>query len=292
MHGCLSKAFLPDETAISQVRLRTANLERLLPFYTETLGLEIVKQAKEEAVLSAVGDSPAILLLSEEPGATPHRPRTIGLYHFALRFPDRAALARVYTRLRSKGYPIEGASDHGVSEALYFSDPDNNGIELYADRPRAQWRWRDGQVAMMTKPLDLEGLLAASSNGHKRVERPQSRIGHIHLHVSDLGAAQRFYHEYVGLAVTQRDYPGALFFAAGGYHHHVGVNTWGGSARPIPGSAGLISFRLNVREREILYCLAHRAPLFGYDVVAASAPEDGELLRVRDPDGNIIEFKS
>jgi catechol 2,3-dioxygenase len=289
----MTRTFLPDETAISQVRLRTANLARLREFYTRVLGLAVVSESRSEAGLSAGENSPPMLFLGEEPDATPRADRTTGLYHFAIRYPDRAALARAFSKLVEARYPVEGASDHDVSEAIYLSDPDHNGVELYADRPRGQWRWQSGQVAMTTKPLDLNGLLAAAHTGPAtNGSRAPADIGHIHLHVASLDVAERFYHEYIGLAVTQRNYPGALFFAAGGYHHHVGVNTWAGPARPAPKSVGLVSCRFAVPVREILYCLAHRAPLLGFQVLEGPPTQGWELLRVRDPDGNIVEFES
>jgi catechol 2,3-dioxygenase len=289
----MTKTFLPDETAISQVRLRTANLARLRDFYTGVLGLKVASESGSEAGFSAGENSPPMLRLTEERDAEPRPARATGLYHVALRYPDRAALARACSRLMETRYPVEGASDHLVSEAIYLSDPDLNGVELYADRPRDQWRWHSGQVAMATNPLDWNGLLAAGQK-EPAANGPAGgpSIGHIHLHVANLEKAERFYHDYVGLAVTQRGYPGALFFAAGGYHHHVGVNTWAGAARPAPRSVGLVSCRFAVPVREILYCLAHRAPLLGYQVVEGPPTQGRGVLGVRDPDGNLIEFES
>ena len=142
-------------------------------------------------------------------------------------------LAQAYQRLVGRGYPVAGASDHGVSEAIYLSDPDGNGVELYADLPRAQWPWRNGEISMVTKALNLDALLAMVADEATIAEPlPQTDIGHIHLHVADLAAAERFYGEFLGFSVTQRTYLGALFFAAGGYHHHIGVNIWAGQAAP------------------------------------------------------------
>jgi catechol 2,3-dioxygenase len=285
--------FLPDETAITQVRLRTANLPRLREFYTRVLGLNVVSESGAEAGLSSDQKSPPMLILGEEPDAMPRANHTTGLYHFAIRYSDRAALAKTVSKLAEARYPIDGASDHDVSEAIYLSDPDHNGVELYADRPRGQWHWQSGEVAMTTRPLNLNGLLAAAQSDPAAKDSPaKTDIGHIHLHVADLDQAARFYHEYIRFAVTQRSYPGALFFAAGGYHHHVAVNTWAGAARPAPKSVGLVSYRFAVPVREILYCLAHRAPLLGFQVLESPPTQGRELLRVRDPDGNIVEFES
>jgi catechol 2,3-dioxygenase len=285
--------FLPDQTRIAQVRLRTANLERLLEFYRGVLGLKVLERAGPRASLSATGQTPALIVLNEEPDAAPRPLRATGLYHFALRYPSRSDLAQACARLVKAGYPIEGAADHGVSEAIYLSDPDNNGVELYTDRPRAQWPYRDGRLAMTAATLDLKGLLASVKDGPVPANPPaRLDIGHIHLHVTDLGEAERFYRELIGLSVTQRSLPGALFLSAGDYHHHLGVNTWAGRAPAPPKSAGLISYRMMVPVPEVLYCLEHRAPLLGYEAHRESSPGVPDLLRIRDPNGNWLEIQS
>ena len=286
------KAFLPEQTRISQVHLRTARLEGALVFYTEVLGLRSLHRPGSHATLSATGAGPGLLVLTEDLNAPPCPPRSTGLYHFAIRYPSRQDLAHAYQRLVKSEYPVAGASDHGVSEALYLSDPDGNGVELYADRPRSQWNWRNGQVAMTTEPLDFDSLLA-STEGQPAPSNvpPQTDLGHIHLHVADLTAAERFYHEFLGLAVTQRSYPGALFLSAGGYHHHLAVNTWAGDQSPPGNSIGLISYRLEVPEAEILYCLRHRAPLAGYEATTQLGENVSELLQIRDPNGHWLEVQ-
>ena len=286
------RTFLPDETRVSRVHLRTADLEQALGFYAGRLGLRVVERGARQAAFGAAECGSAIIVLTETPGAKPRPERAIGLYHFAIRYPTRRDLAHALARLVRQKHAIEGASDHQVSEAIYLSDPDGNGIELYADRPRSQWVWRGGEIVMSTEPLNLNNLLA-STEGRPAPAHvpPQTDLGHIHLHVGDLGTAERFYHEFLGLAVTQRSYPGALFFSTGGYHHHVAVNTWAGERPPPFDSIGLISYRLAVPEAEILYCLRHRAPLAGYKV-AAGKPDDGaEVLQIGDPNGNWLEVE-
>jgi len=286
------RGFLPDQTRISQVHLRTARLERLLDFYTGVLGLSESPGPGTRAVLSPMPNEPGLLVLSEDRNASPRPPRATGLYHFALRYSNRNDLAQAYRRIVNAGYPIAGASDHGVSEAVYLSDPDGNGVELYADRPRAQWRWQNGQIAMVTTPLDLENLLATVTDRPATTTPPaQVDLGHIHLHVVDLAAAERFYSEFLGLAVTQRSYPGALFFAAGGYHHHIGVNIWAGKAVPAANSVGLVSYRLEVPVSEILYCLSHRAPLLGYETRMERQVKGVPILQIRDLNGNWLEVQ-
>jgi catechol 2,3-dioxygenase len=287
------KGFLPDQTRISQVHLRTARLERALDFYSGVLGLKPSTGPDAQAILSAMPNEKGLLVFSEDRGASPRLPRTAGLYHFALRYGTRNDLAQAYRRIVQTGHPVAGASDHGVSEAIYLSDPDGNGVELYADRPRSQWRWQNSQIAMVTTPLDLDNFLGTIPDKTATKNPPaQLDLGHIHLHVADLIAAERFYSEFLGLAVTQRSYPGALFFAAGGYHHHVGVNVWAGQGVPAANSVGLISYRLEVPVAEILYCLSHRAPLLGYAAQMDSQEQGNRVLQVRDPNGNWLEVQA
>jgi catechol 2,3-dioxygenase len=285
-------AFLPDEVRVSQVHLRTGNLERALGFYTDTLGLQIADRLGQEAALSATASKPAMIVLSETPGARPLPSGATGLYHLAIRYPTRRDLAHALQRLVQREYQIQGASDHQVSEAIYLNDPDDNGVELYADRPRAQWTWHEGQIAMTTEPLNMDNLLATTEGQPAPPHVPsQTDLGHIHLHVADLAAAERFYREFLGLAVTQRSYPGALFFSAGSYHHHLAVNTWAGDQTPPANSIGLISYRLEVPETEILYCLKHRAPLAGYEATTTIGEAGVELLQIRDPNGHWLEIQ-
>ena len=273
------------------MHLRTANLKQTAAFYQRVLGLELLKATEIEASLSAPGSGDALLVLSEQKDATPHLTRATGLYHFAIRFPERRDLANAYRRVLKNGYPIEGGSDHGVSEAIYLSDPDGNGIELYADRPRSEWHWEKGQIVMKTKRLDLQGLLATARTQVPLTAVPsRTDIGHIHLHVTDLVRAERFYAEFLGLSVTQRSYPGALFLAAGRYHHHIGVNTWAGNAAASGNSVGLISYRLEVPVAEILYCLSHRAPLMGFESHFETGARQSRL-RIRDPNESWLEVQ-
>lgn len=287
------KGFLPDQTRISQVHLRTAGLDRALEFYQGVLGLKLSGRSDTQATLSGRANEPELLVLSEDRNAAAHVPGSIGLYHFALRYRTRNDLAQAYRGLVEAAYPITGASDHGVSEAIYLSDPDGNGLELYTDRPRSRWNWRKGYISMVTTPLDPDNLLAtAPSSAVKVRSHLPPDLGHIHLHVRDLSAAERFYSDFLGLAVTQRSYPGALFFAAGDYHHHIGTNVWGANTRPPANSVGLISYRLEVPLAEILYCLSNRAPLLGYESQVQPREKRNPILQVRDPSGTLLEIQA
>jgi catechol 2,3-dioxygenase len=275
---------------ISQVHLRTANLTRMLHFYTKVLGLKVLGSAGSVTSLSATGQEPALIRITEEPTAPARNRGTPGLFHIALLFPTRPHLAESILRLAKHHYPIDGASDHIVSEAIYLRDPDGNGIELYADRPKSEWVWKNGQVGMSTEALDLESLLHA---GYPNVTAahlsPSTRIGHLHLQVSNLETAQLFYHDFLGLAVTQRDYPGALFFATDGYHHHVAVNTWGVKMPKSGNAMGLVSYSLKVAERDRLLELNDRveANIPSSDIQTDS---EGAALRLRDPAGVWLEL--
>lgn len=281
---------LPDDTRVSQVHLRTGNLDRAVAFYRDVLGLKVVGDKNGIVALSASGQLPALVVLTEDRKAKPRPQRATGLFHLAIRYPSRRELAHASHRLARHQHPIQGASDHIVSEAIYLADADGNGVELYVDRPKAQWIWRNGQVTMATEPLDIDSLLAAGE-GRDDPPSPQTDLGHIHLHVADLAAAEKFFHGFIGLAVTQRSYPGALFMSAGGYHHHVAVNTWAGRTPAAPDSVGLISYRLEVPEKENLRQLRDRALEVGFETKTATSENGTELLQIRDPNGNWLEVE-
>ncbi len=230
-------SLLPADTRIGHVSLAVSNLARSVAFYTETLGFRVHETRDGTAWLGAPEGRP-ILELVQDAAALPRARRTSGLYHVAVLVPDRAALGRSIRRLAEQGWPLSGAADHLVSEAIYLNDPDHLGLEIYRDRPRESWTIRDGEVAMATEPLDLEAV--AREPGAEAAWSglaPATAIGHVHLHVPDLAAAEALYCGEVGFSPTLRGYPGALFVAAGGYHHHVGLNTWAGAGAPPPGNA-------------------------------------------------------
>jgi catechol 2,3-dioxygenase len=222
----------------SHVRLRVRDGQRARAFWEGVLGLP-VHEEDGELRLTTPGRRDPLVILEVDPGAAPAAPRTSGLFHVALRVPGRPQLGAFYRRLRRLGHPLLGAADHGVSEALYLQDGEGNGVEVYADRPPETWQWRDGSIRMVTEPLDGVGLVEAAD-----VEGPLPEgtvVGHVHIRTADLPAAGAFWTDEVGLGVTTREWPGALFLASDGYHHHLGVNTWGGPlTRADPGAAGLV----------------------------------------------------
>ena len=277
---------LPDETRVSRVHLRTATLAGILEFYQKVLGLRVIDCGESEASLSATGNPPALLVFTEARKATPRPHPATGLYHFAIRFPTRRDLAQAFLRVVAADYPLDGTSDHGLHESIYLRDPDGNGVELTADRPRSEWPRRKGRLHMFTQALYLDGLLATTGGDPIPANAPaQTDIGHIHLCVADLKEAEKCFHEFLGFEVMAR-VPDATFLALGGYHHHVAVNTRAGKT-PAPANAvGLISYRFAVPNAQALANVKDRARLFGYEAQMA-----GDILQVRDPNGHGLELE-
>ena len=240
---------LPGDAHIGQVTLTVRDLERSVPFYRDVLGFREAKRDGRTSLLGAGG--PVLIELHEHTSAVPKPRRTTGLYHFAILVPSRAALGRSLRRLSEKRWPLSGAADHLVSEALYLDDPDGLGIEIYRDRPRAEWPISNGQLAMATDPLDLQGVHdEPGAESPWAGLDPGTVIGHVHLQVPHLDTAEQLYCARVGFEPTVRGYPGALFVAAGGYHHHLGLNTWTGIGAPPPpeNAVGLRSFTIESNE--------------------------------------------
>ncbi len=222
----------PD-TRLGSVHLTVTDLDRSLDFYREQLGFQLHQREGDTAYLGA-GEAD-LLILNQRPHAR-QVSGTTGLYHFAVLVPNRPALAQSLQRIVDTRTPVQGFADHGVSEAIYLPDPDGHGIEIYRDRPRAEWPVQNGQLQMVTDPLDVEGLLAevAGQPAPEGGLSPETVLGHIHLHVAHIGPAEAFYRDLLGFELMQRYGPTASFLAAGGYHHHVGINTWAGAGAPPP----------------------------------------------------------
>jgi catechol 2,3-dioxygenase len=277
----------PD-TNLGAVHLTVSDLERALRFYTEALGFGLGGRQDGAAWLTADGTTP-LLVLTEQPGARPKPARSTGLYHFAVLLPGRVELARWLRHMLDAGHPLQGASDHLVSEAIYLADPDGNGIEMYADRPREAWPRRDGQLQMATEALDGAGLLAEleADNRPWNGLPSQTRIGHIHLHVADLRRAEAFYCDTLGFERVTTYGASALFVSAGGYHHHIGLNTWAGVGAPPspPDSAGLRFFTVRLPDRaELERAVAH------LQASGAGVEQEEGAVFVQDPSGNRIHL--
>src|SRR5262252_5018235 len=201
---------LPPATHIGAVRLQVADIDRSLTYYERVLGFRVVRRDESGAALGAAGDVSPIIELRERPGARPHPKRgQLGLFHFAILLPDRASLGRFVRHLSEIGARA-GMSDHLVSEALYLTDPDGLGIEVYADRPRSEWRYQGREMQMATIPLNVEDLVAAGGTERWAGMPNGTRMGHVHLHVGDLEQAAAFYHEALGFDKVAWSYPGAL----------------------------------------------------------------------------------
>ncbi|MEM0349076.1 MAG: VOC family protein [Candidatus Caldarchaeum sp.] len=227
-------------TCVGWIALTVSDLSKSLDFYKNVLGFGQVGELDGAVVLGSADNVP-ILILHEQRGAEPRPPDRRGLYHYAILYPSRKDLARAFTRV-AHSWSFEGFADHIVSEALYLSDPDGHGIELYADRPREKWtRTSLNELRMATLPLNIDSLLQElrGEGSSKSLDPgyrlpPGTRLGHIHLHVSSLEKAEQFYHHILGFDITLKTYPGALFLSAGGYHHHIGANIWAGLNAPPP----------------------------------------------------------
>ncbi len=281
---------LPDATRLGQVHLQVADLERSLAYYGEVLGFRVLDRIPGEATLAAQGeDDTPLIALHEHRGAAPvpHRGR-LGLYHYAILLPDRASLGRFVAHLGAIGVRA-GASDHLVSEALYLQDPDGLGIEVYADRPRETWRYEGRQLAMDTKPLDMTSLVGAAGGHPWAGMPPGTMIGHVHLHVGDVGQAAAFYHEALGFDKVVWNYPGALFLSAGGYHHHLGVNSWAGAgaASPRKGDAQLLEWEIVVPRPEDAEAAGRSLEAAGHGITRV---EHGWLAT--DPWGTSLRLRS
>ena len=280
-------ASIDPAARVSVVSLTVSNLARSMQFYQRVLGLSD-QPAADGAVMLCAQDGAQLLHLAELPGAPPKPPRAIGLYHFAVLLPDRLELARWLRHVLESGWPLQGWSDHGVSEAVYLADPDGNGIEVYRDRPRAQWPIAHGELQMVTDPLDAAGLLALADGVATWQTMPAgASMGHVHLHVRQIAEAQDFYCGVLGFDLVQRYGASAAFVSAGGYHHHVGLNTWAGvGALPAPaGSAGLRHFTVALPDQAALAALVARVQQAGVAIL----PQGRDWL-LHDPSGNGIRL--
>ncbi|HWF24919.1 MAG TPA: VOC family protein [Solirubrobacteraceae bacterium] len=280
-------AIHPD-TDVGAVRLTVADLERSLTFYERALGLRATGTDRGTLALGVDGEAPLIELTGDD--AAPARPRpSTGLFHLAVLLPSRRDLAVALRRLVDARVALDGASDHLVSEALYLHDPDGNGIEIYRDRPREEWPRADGSLEMATLPLDLDDILTVlpPASAKDALSPAGTRMGHVHLQVSDLDDAEAFYSGVLGFDVTIRGYAGALFVSAGGYHHHIGLNTWQtrGAGAPPPGAIGLRSFDVVLPDSDELERTLARVNEAGLEPQRSNG-----AAVVRDPAGNAVRL--
>jgi catechol 2,3-dioxygenase len=270
---------LPDETHVGGVRLQVSDLARSIDYYEQVIGLHVHDRTSDAATLGPRTDGRTLVSLTTSDGVLPARRGAFGLYHFAILLPERAALGRFAAHLSSLGVRV-GMADHFVSEAFYLWDPDGLGIEVYADRPRSAWRQNDRELVMTTEPLDAESLIEAGEGRAWDGAPTGTTIGHIHLHVGSLAQAEAFYHLGLGLDKMVWNYPGALFLAAGGYHHHLGTNTWAPGPAVKDNQARMLEWELVVPGADAASAAAQNLRDAGY-----GADEAGHGWTATDPWG-------
>ena len=274
-------------TEVGLLSLTVADLQSSIAYYADALGFEVLQQDASEATLGAAGTP--LLLLTEHAGAAPwpnDRYGYTGLYHFAILMPTRADLGRWLRHWLDLGYPLPGQGDHLVSEALYLSDPDGNGIEIYQDRPRDAWVRVNGQVQMASNPVDIRGLLSEGDRtGQPWTGLPAgTKLGHMHLQVGNIDQAEAFYHGVLGFDIIFR-MPSALFISAGGYHHHIGMNIWHSKDAPSApaGTAGLRFFTVVLPSEEARHEVVSRL-----EEARIPYTRSGDTIALQDPWKNTI----
>jgi catechol 2,3-dioxygenase len=276
---------LPDGTSVGSVRVQVSDLRRSADYYQEVLGLRVDVQASDVAALTPHASGRPLVWLHAGRTVRPSLRGAFGLYHFALLLPDRVALGRLAAHLSRRRVRVASA-DHRVSEALYLWDPDGLGIEVYADRPRSDWTHEGRELVMTTEPLDMGALVRAAGNRPWDGMPAGTAMGHVHLHVGGLDAAEAFYHRALGFEKTVWSYPGARFFSAGGYHHHLATNIWSPGPAAAPDRARLLEWEVVV-PGEAAQMAAQSLRAAGY---AAEAAGDG--WTAADPWGTSLRIVS
>jgi catechol 2,3-dioxygenase len=269
-----------SHNALGPVTLVIRDIQICGVYYRDQIGLQLLESGDSVSVLGAGGK--ALLVLEANPSAAEVAHST-GLYHMAFLLPHRAALANQLKYFADEDVRVAGMSDHLVSEALYLHDPEGNGIEIYRDRHPDEWRWKGGEVEMTTLPLDVDNVMAALTPGMQWNGMDEDAVmGHVHLRVADLASSEAFYRDVIGLEVTTRSYPGALFLAKGSYHHHIGLNTWRSAGAPaLPtGAPGLKHFELRPEDDAAYQGIKTRATTSGIIV-----EDDDDGIFLTDPSG-------
>jgi catechol 2,3-dioxygenase len=270
-------------TFVSEVHLKISNLTKSVQFYTDIIGLQILSRSEKLASLTADGVN-TLVVLEEIDNATANTGRKTGLYHIALLLPNRPQLANTLYHLLETRYPLQGASDHLVSEAIYLADPDGNGIEIYTDRPEDTWKKYDGTIEMATNPLNAEDLLAQRDTESFVGLPPETIMGHIHLQVSSIKESEEFY-QALGFYAVNRYGLQALFISTGGYHHHIGLNTWNsaGASAPSENEVGLKTFTVKFPNEE-----ARNLAINNLKTSGAEIRQKENQISTFDPSKNLI----
>jgi catechol 2,3-dioxygenase len=277
---------LPESTRLGRVRLQVADLERSISFYEKVLGMRAIRRTDDAADMGPHGEDRTIVHLRQLRSARPvPRRGLLGLYHFAILLPDRASLGRFVAHLGEIGAHA-GMADHYVSEAIYLTDPDGLGIEVYADRPRDAWKYDERQLYMTTEQLNVDVLVRAGGGERWAGMPPGTVLGHVHLYVDDIAKAEAFYHQALGFDKVVWSYPGALFMSAGGYHHHLGTNTWArGAPVATDADARLLEWEIVVPTRKDAEAAALHVQKAGFPV----KEENGEWT-LTDPWGTNLRL--
>lgn len=280
------KNFHSNNIYVSQLVLKVEDINRAKEFYQTIMGLKILKDRGKEVELTANGKDPIIILLEPE-NIKPKEGRRTGLYHIAILLPDIIQLGLFLKNIRQISYPIIGGSDHGVSNAVYLQDPDDNGIEVYADKEAGKWAWKGSEVEMVTLPLDYDKLINETGDKEWDGAPIDTIIGHIHLHVRDMDEADKFFVEGLGLDLTSKIRNSASFYSSHGYHHHIAANIWNGRGAQAldENSVGMKYYTLNFPNRNILEETFNRLKEEGYETFE----KKGEFY-VADPSSNLIKF--
>lgn len=279
---------LPEEIELGKVRLQIADLPRSIAHYEKVLGLQVLERTSTSVSLSARGSARVLVELNEKPGvnAVPRRGR-LGLYHFAILLPDRPSLGRFLQHLSDIGESA-GMSDHLVSEAIYLTDPDGLGIEVYADKPRTSWAVNGSNLSMGSLHLDTDALIRAGAGIPWDGIPPETVIGHVHLYVDSLETAEKFYHNAVGFDKVNLEFPGALFMSAGGYHHNLGTNTWAAHSPPSgENDARLLEWNVRLNSRDDIDRLSESLRRSGY-----AADSHANVVLATDPWGTTVRFSA
>ena len=292
--------------------LRVKNIDRILRFYEERLGLQMNRRYQVgddggggDNLVCELGSkqksmsNESILILHHDPNAINAPLRSAGLYHFAILVPDRKSLALTYLAIRNSGLQYDGFADHLVSESLYLRDPENNGIEIYRDRQASEWSHdNEGHINMDTLPLDLNSLVSELNKDEKETAKAfptGARIGHMHLRVTNLQRSIKFYHEKIGLDITS-DWSsmGAAFLSAGGYHHHIGINTWHSLNGKVhgDGETGLENFTIAIPDRTSFNTIESIINRHASSEQQTKQKTDRNQFLIFDPDGIQIVFKA
>ncbi|WP_026674074.1 VOC family protein [Alkalihalobacterium bogoriense] len=284
----MSQFHTDNQTFISVVELKVEDIKRSLSFYEQMLGLRIKTHVHNKVVFTADGKTP-ILSIVQPNQVLPKQQRTTGLYHFALLLPNRKELGKVLCHLLDSHYPLQGASHHGTSEAIYLADPDGNGIELYADTDSTTWHGSQGEIQFTTERLDVEALRQEGVGEHWDGIAPSTIVGHLHLHGAELDNMREFYHKALGFDIIVEIPNQAIFMSTGGYHHHIAVNVWNGLGAPIPpeNSVGLKMFYVDFPTKQQWNKALNQLLDLGYEVKTMESS-----FEVTDPSGNRVRCNS